>query len=172
MTWYCAKTFGPDVRAVFNLERAGLTVFSPVIHRYAKDRRTGREKRRVVRLFPGYAFVMLHGPVERDKCVSASGVAYMLGSWSGDTFAPREMPTEWVEALRRAGPKVEGKRVPFQKGQRVTLARHHLSGLIATVEQDMRKNLDASGKIKVRVELFGASRVAEVYADELEPVAD
>ncbi len=164
--WFCAKTIGRETRARFYLERAGIEAFRPEIHRYFVDRRTKQEKHRILGLFPGYVFVCIDSDAERDRATNAIGVAYLLGNWTGDQFAPRQMPSEWIAPLIEAGPIIQGKKVAFKKGQLVKAAVGALADLIGEVEA-----IDKSRTAIVRMEMFGTVRQVRVALEHLEPVA-
>jgi transcription antitermination factor NusG len=163
LSWFVARTSSRDTIAAFYLERAGLTVFRPLVHRYFTDRRTQQERYRVLSLFPGYAFVALTDAAEREAAVSAVGVASLLGSWTGDRFAPKEIPSQWVAALVEAGPLVEGKRVAFRKGDAVKAAVGGIAGLIGTIEA-----IDNSHTAVVSMAMLGAVRRVSVALEHLE----
>jgi transcription antitermination factor NusG len=164
--WYCAKTIGRETRARFYLERAGLSAFRPEIHRYFKDRRTQQEKFRILGLFPGYVFVRIETDAERDRATSAIGVGYLLGNWTGDRFLPRQMPLQWIESLIEAGPIIQGKRIAYQKGQKVKAAVGALADLIGEID-----SIDKERSAVVKMEMFGTVRQVRVALEHLEPVA-
>jgi transcription antitermination factor NusG len=166
-TWYCAKTIGRETRAKLYLERAGLSAFRPEIHRYFTDRHTQQERRRVLSLFPGYVFVRIETDAERDRAVSAIGVAYLLGNWTGDRFLPRQMPSLWLAALMSAGPIIQGRRVAFKPGDLVRRAVGQLAELIGEVEA-----VDKEQVADVKVTMLGKAHRLRIPSHELEPVAD
>ena len=164
MDWYCAKINGSQKLAAFYLERAGLKPFYPTIYRYFTDRRTGEERYRVVSLFPGYIFIPLADAAERDRATRAIGVAYLLGNWTGDRFAPRQMPSEWIASLIEAGPIIEGKRVAFRRGDTVRVAVAGIGKAICQIEA-----IDNSHSAIVSMAMFGAVRRVSVAMENLEP---
>lgn len=167
MPYYCAKTIGRETRAKLYLERAGLEAFRPEVHRFFVDRRTQQERHRILSLFPGYVFIRMETDAERDRAVSAIGVAYLLGEWDRTLFKPKPMPSEWMASLIEAGPIIQGRKVAFQKGQRVKAAVGALAEFIGKIEA-----LDNSRAAVVSMEMFGTVRQVRVALEHLEPVAD
>lgn len=167
--WYCAKTVGRETRAKLYLERAGLEAFRPEVHHYFTDRRTKLEcvKPRILSLFPGYIFVRILTDTERDRAISAIGVAYLLGNWTEDRFLPRQMPSLWIGALIKAGPIIQGKRVAFKPGDLVSRAVGHLAELIGEVE-----GVDKNQIVDVKVTMLGKTHRLRIPSHELEPVAE
>lgn len=173
--WYVAKTSGMEGRARRYFERAGIKAVSPEIHRYFSDKRTGVEKCRVGRVFPGYIFFR---PSDRKQAAHAwhvMGVAYVLGERSnGGDFVAKAMPVGWVERLIEAGPIIEGKRKKFCNGDEVKLIIGGLSDIIATVishaegHPSVRGCPARTGKVIVETRMFGALRKIQVDDDHVE----
>lgn len=164
MSWYCAKLIGHENTAANYLRRLGIKVFVPEAHRYYVDKRTKKERHRVAALFVGYGFVWLENDAQRAQAVSARVVAYLLGSWMGERFLPREMPIEWVSKLMDAGPLIVGKRVEYKRGERVKV----LIGRLA--EQILELEGEKNGKLVARMEMLGAVRRVQLNPDQVEKV--
>jgi len=163
--WVCVKTFGNEKRAAFHLEKQGLETFRPELHRFSVDPRTKLERKRELALFPGYVFVRLLKAADQSKASEARGVAYILGSWTGERFLPREMPIGWMTRLIDAGPMIEGKKVRFKKNDKVKLALNAIADVVADVD-----GLDDAGQVRVKFRFLGKSHVTTVAAERLAPV--
>lgn len=161
--WICAKTRGNEKRALLYLKKQGLEAFRPELHRYSIDPRTRIERKRELSLFPGYVFVRLARAADQSKAASAVGVAYLLGSWTGERFLPREMPIGWMTSLHSAGPVIEGKKVRFRKTDKVRLALNAIADVVAEVE-----GLDDAGNVRLKFDLLGKRHTIQVAADRLE----
>ena len=162
MSWYCAKLIGHENSAAAHLRRLGIKVFVPEAHRYYVDKRTKKERHRVAALFVGYGFIWLENDEQRARAVSARVVAYLLGSWMGERFMPREMPIDWVGKLMDAGPLIIGKRVDYKRGDRIKVIIGRLAEQI--LELDGMKN----GKLIARMEMFGAVRRIQLDTSQVE----
>lgn len=161
--WFAAKTCGRETKSIFYLERAGIRAFRPETHRYFIDNHTHAERFRVIAIFPGYVFFEAAGQNEYNLAASATGVAYVLGNWIGERFAPKEMPKQWITDLIDAGPIIEGKKVAYKKGNKVKIAVGHLEKLIAEID-----GVDTSGKLMVKVELFGRTNLVRIAPGSVE----
>lgn len=160
--WYAAKASGREGRARLDMNRRGLTSFVPERHIYFVDKRTNVEKVRKASLIPGYVFFFAASPEQIARASNSLGVSYVLGEWSGDSFRPSPMPKSWIERLMEAGPVIEGKRKKFCNGDKVRAIISGLTSIVGTVERHK------GGKVSVRAEILGASRVVMVDASKVE----
>jgi transcription antitermination factor NusG len=161
--WYAAKTCGRETKCIFYLERGGIRAFRPEVHRYFIDKRTHSERFRVGAIFPGYVFFETASQNEYNFAASAIGVAYVLGNWSGERFAPKEMPKQWITDLMDAGPVIEGKKIAYKNGNKVKIAVGHWEKIIAEIDA-----VDSHGKLMLKVELFGRTNLVRVAPSSVE----
>jgi transcription antitermination factor NusG len=115
---------------------------------------------------PGYVFVELETPRQRDYVQSCYYLSGLLGEWSERGFLPRQIPTGYVVDLIEHGPWEVNKmksRFAFKKGDRVKLSLGRLAGIIAEVE-----GIDNPSKIVVRADLLGGVRLIHVEPERLE----
>jgi len=159
--WFAVKCWLPDVAVARRIERLGFSTFRPERHVYS--RKHGRETMRATSLMPGYVFVGAVEAQDAFRAAQATGVAYLLGNRVGDAFAPAQIPSQWVEALRDAGPAVEGKAIAFKKGENAKVALGKLVEIIGEFER-----FDETGKAVLNVILFGTQRSVHVPAEHLE----
>jgi transcription antitermination factor NusG len=110
-------------------------------------------------VFPGYVFFKIaDGFAQWDLIRWAPGVRRMLQSDGG----PATVEDGFVDHLRRriAEQSLKPSRPRFQKGQSVVIQ----SGPLRMVDAIFEKNLDASARVQVLVQLLGRPLTVEVDA--------
>lgn len=125
-----------------------------------------RKGKRVVeerRLYPGYLVIEMDGNDETLRLVnSISGVTHFLGS----RRKPTPLSQEEIEALlvqvKESKDKVVTK-IPFTKGERVTVTDGPFSDFIGTVEEVYPER----EKVKVLVVIFGRTTPIELGFHQL-----
>jgi transcription antitermination factor NusG len=114
-------------------------------------------------LMQGYVFVRADRLSDLGRLRDVREVCYILGSWNGDRFVPAEIRPDWIDAMEHAGPKIVGKKIPFQKGRRVRLILGKISDMISECE-----GVDKKGRVLVRVDLLGKSQTVAVDPEHVE----
>jgi transcriptional antiterminator RfaH len=162
--WYVVHTQPhAEARAIVNLERQTYPVFCPCM------RKTIRHARKLTHtltpLFPNYLFVRID--VSRDRWRSVNGTRGVVRLITqGDR--PLPVPEGIVEALQ-ARMNSEGAMnwsSSFKVGQVVRLTDGPFADFVGTLEK-----LDASGRVRVLLDLLGRSVFVTLRCEALLPVA-
>jgi transcriptional antiterminator RfaH len=144
--WYVVHTHPrAENRAISHLERQGHRIFCPRTHKTVRHAR--RAARSLAPLFPNYLFVR-------------------LDVTQGET--PQPVPAGIVEALQaRMGADGAMDWTPaFKVGQPVRMADGPFADFVGTLEK-----LDAAGRVRVLLDLFGRSVSVALRCEPLMPVA-
>ncbi len=164
MRWYVVQTqTHGENRAIANLERQGYRVFCP---RVAKMVRHARKSRRVLAaLFPNYLFIQLDITREPWRSINGTfGVVRVITQ----AETPRPVLPGVVEELQArvcADGAVDWSR-SFKVGQSVRIADGPFAELVGTLEQ-----LDASGRVRVLLDLLGRPVLVALRCGALAPAA-
>ena len=153
------------------LSRMGYLPYSPqetqIVYRGRTGHPNGRRERKIVHrsLFGGYLFV---GEVIRPLSRSTHPRIFNI---LGDSRGPFYVRTEALIAIRRAEiggawdySRGIGEKFPI--GRQVTIKRGHFAEFQAVVAQ-----VERSGKVRVRLNLFGREHETSIDAKALEPAA-
>ncbi|MEJ0027272.1 MAG: transcriptional activator RfaH [Rhizomicrobium sp.] len=162
--WYVLQTQPhAENRAIANLERQGFHVFCPRI------RKTVRHARAVKQvfspLFPGYVFLERDIAIESWRSVNGTfGVMRLITQGE----APQPVPHGIVEALqsRMGGDGAMNWAPSFKIGQAIRITEGPFTDLIGTLEQ-----LDASGRVRVLLDLLGRAVSVALRQEALAPAA-
>jgi transcriptional antiterminator RfaH len=162
--WYVVHTQPhAENRATFHLERQRYSVFCP---RYAKVVRHARRRTNILApLFPSYLFLRLDVSRERWRGVNGTcGVMRLI--MQGEN--PQPVPCGIVETLRTQTDAcgVLNWAPSFKIGQSVHIADGPFEGLVGTLER-----LDATGRVRVLLDLLGRSVLVTLDLQGLVPAA-
>jgi transcriptional antiterminator NusG len=144
-----------------NLENSFGRVIIPVenLVRIRKGKKVVEEKR----LYPGYIVIEMEG---NDECLrlvnSISGVTHFLGSRTKPTPLEEEEIHNLLEQVEESKDKVVTK-IPFTKGERVTVTDGPFTDFIGTVEDVFPER----EKVKVLVVIFGRTTPIELGFHQL-----
>jgi transcriptional antiterminator NusG len=144
-----------------NLENSFGRVIIPVenLVRIRKGKKVVEEKR----LYPGYIVIEMEG---NDECLrlvnSISGVTHFLGSRTKPTPLDEEEVHNLLEQVEESKDKVVTK-IPFTKGERVTVTDGPFTDFIGTVEDVFPER----EKVKVLVVIFGRTTPIELGFHQL-----
>lgn len=168
--WICARVKGigtrAEHRASTDLKRHGVESFWPQQHRYFIDRLKKQERYRESALLPGYLFCRLRRPIDRDIISGCYFLSYVLGSWTGERFLPREIPGSYVTALIEHGPFEINKmntKGRFKIGQKVKVALNALTEIIG----EYKGEVDGKGKAVINVSAFGKTFDVQIGHERL-----
>lgn len=162
--WYVAYTQPrAEGRAMVHLKRQGYHVFCP---RYLKNVRHARKTKNVPSpLFPNYLFLRLD--ISRDQWRAVNGTRGVVRLiMNGDT--PQPLPKGIIEDLQArigADGTIDWTRT-FKIGQVVCIAQGPFAQLIGTLE-----HLDATGRVRVLLDLLGRSVSVALRSNALLPAA-
>ncbi|MEI9886078.1 MAG: transcriptional activator RfaH [Rhizomicrobium sp.] len=162
--WYVVQTQPhAENRAIANLERQGFRIFCP---RVRKTVRHARAVKHVFSpLFPGYVFLERDVAVEPWRSVNGTfGVIRLITQGE----APQPVPRGVVEALqsRMGGDGAMNWAPSFKIGQTIRITEGPFADLVGTLEQ-----LDASGRVRVLLDLLGRSVSVALRHEALAPAA-
>ncbi|KPJ70514.1 hypothetical protein AMJ52_09870 [candidate division TA06 bacterium DG_78] len=144
-----------------NLENSFGSVIIPVenLVRIRKGKKVVEEKR----LYPGYIVIEMEG---NDECLrlvnSISGVTHFLGSRTKPIPLDDEEVRNLLEQVEESKDKVVTK-IPFTKGERVTVTDGPFTDFIGTVEEVFPER----EKVKVLVVIFGRTTPIELGFHQL-----
>jgi transcription elongation factor/antiterminator RfaH len=148
-------------RAICNLERQEFLLFCPSLRKTIRHAR--KMKRTLVPLFPGYIFVRLDPAKDLWRKINGTrGVVRLITSGE----RPTPVPCGVVEALQdRVGADGVLDWAPILKvGQRVQVMDGPFTEFVGTLER-----LDASGRVRVLLNLLGRSVVVALRRETLMP---
>jgi transcriptional antiterminator NusG len=115
------------------------------------------------RLYPGYIVIEMESSDECLKLVnSISGVTHFLGSRTKPTPLNEEEVNDLLTQVEEAKDKVVTK-IPFTKGERVTVTDGPFTDFIGTVEEVFPER----EKVKVLVVIFGRTTPIELGFHQL-----
>lgn len=162
--WYVVQTQPHgEAKAIFHLERQEYRIFCP---RVKKTVRHARKVSHVLApLFPNYLFLNLDITRERWRSVNGTyGVARIILQ----NEMPQPVPLGVVEAIQaRIGENGAIDFTPaFKIGQSVKICEGPFTDLIGTLER-----LDASGRVRVLLDLMGRAVSVSTRAEMLSPAA-
>ena len=162
--WYVVQTQPhAETRAFANLKRQGFDVFCPRVRKTVRHART--LKHVLAPLFPGYVFIKLDISCEPWRSVNGTfGVVRLITQ--RDT--PLPVLRGVVEAMQRRmcdDGAIDWSH-SFTVGQLVRIADGPLADFVGTLEQ-----LDASGRVRVLLELLGRSVSVALRCETLAPAA-
>lgn len=159
--WFAVETQPQgEARAQENLSRQGFESFCP---RFRKIRRHARRKDVVLApLFPGYLFVRFDRA--RDQWRSINGTLGVRRLVATNPYQPQPMPDGAMEFLlsRCEAGTAKLKDEPLPVGSMVRFAAGPFLDRLATVE-----TLDASGRVKVLLEILGGQQSVVAARREL-----
>ncbi len=162
--WYVVHTQPHgEARAAGHLERQGFRTFYPCTRKVVRHAR--KQSASLAPLFPNYLFVELD--LERDQWRSVNGtrgVVRLIAN--GDE--PAAVPQGVVEALQKrmdSNGAVDWT-LSFKVGDRVRIAEGPFASLLGTLD-----HLDASGRVRVLLELLGRSVCVALRGEALLPAA-
>jgi transcriptional antiterminator RfaH len=162
--WYVVHTQPRgEARAVAHLERQGFRTFCPCTRKVVRHAR--KQSTALAPLFPNYLFVQLDLKHDQWRSVNGTrGVVRLIAN--GDE--PAAVPQGVVETLQKRM-KADGAidwTLSFAVGDRVKIADGPFASLLGTLE-----HLDASGRVRVLLELLGRSVCVTLRGDALLPAA-
>ena len=162
--WYAVHTQPhAESRACAHLTRQGYRIFCP---RFRKTVRHARQTTRTLApLFPSYVFVQLD--ISRDPWRSVNGTYGVIRLvMQGDT--PRPVPAGIVEAMQMSlcADGAINWAPSLRLGQRVQISDGPFTDFVGTLEQ-----LDASGRVRVLLDLLGRSVSVALPSEALIPAA-
>ncbi len=162
--WYVVQTRPrAESWATANLERQGYRVFYPRAQKAVRHARAVR--RELSPLFPGYVFVQRDISVETWRSVNGTfGVVRLIGC--GDT--PLPVPRGVVESLMSRA-AADGKvdwTASLKPGQAVRVIDGPFGDFFGVLQ-----SLDASGRVRVLLELMGRAVCVDLRYEALAPQA-
>ena len=138
--WFCIQTKRKyEDSATFNLERKGITVFSPKIEEYIV--RNYRNVKRIVPLFPSYIFAKFDVSCEHNKARWTPGVKQILGNRRG----PIQIEDEIIDEIAVALEQKSFGQTELKTGDIVTISCGSFQGLNGIFQYY------TSGETRVRV---------------------
>ena len=148
-----------EMRAVPNLERQGYHTFCPCMRHTVRHARKSRLT--LVPMFPGYVFVQMDVSVEQWHSINGTrGVIRLITN--GDNPVP--VPVGIVEDLqRRISPDGALDWASKLKiGDQVKISDGPFAAFVGTLEK-----LDASGRVRVLLDLLGRSVTVSLRAEAI-----
>ena len=151
-----------EMRAVANLNRQGFQTFCPCVRHTVRH---ARKSTLVLQpLFPGYVFVRIDVSVDQWRSINGTrGVIRLITN--GDDPVP--VPVGIVEDMqRRISPDGAMDWTSSLKiGDQVKISDGPFAAFIGTLEK-----LDASGRVRVLLDLLGRSVTVSLRAETITPV--
>lgn len=160
--WYAIYTYPNHEKACEKqLERRGIEVFLPTVHRERVWKNRQRVKVRLP-LFTSYLFVRI-GARERSNVLSAPGVLRVLGNTDG----PQSIPDSAIQILRdeQFGSRFEPTS-EIAPGQKVRICEGALQGLEGVLIR--KKNCLW---FVLSIDLINQRAMVEVQARQIEPIS-
>ena len=157
--WYLVHSLpNREEYALQQLTRQNFTSFLPKILKSVRHAR--RIQTKLAAYFPGYLFVRLDLSRDRWRSVNGTfGVAYLVGP--GDL--PQPVPAGVVETLQSCSDHRGIVTLQeLEKGQRVRMTAGPFAEQIGVLDR-----LDASGRVRVLLEIMGGSTPVEAHRDYL-----
>ncbi|OPX18016.1 transcription termination/antitermination factor NusG [candidate division WOR-3 bacterium 4484_100] len=128
-----------------------------------------RKGKRVIeerRIYPGYIVIEMDDSEETLRLVnSISGVTHFLGSRNKPTPLSEEEVDTLLKQVEESKHRVVTK-IPFAKGERVTVTEGPFTNFIGTVEEIYPER----EKVKVMVVIFGRTTPIELGFHQLKPI--
>jgi len=152
-----------EMRAVPNLERQGYHTFCPCMRHTVRHARKSTPV--MVPLFPGYVFVQLDVSADQWRSINGTrGVIRLITN--GET--PVAVPVGIVEDLqRRISPDgAMDWTTSLKIGDQVKIAEGPFAAFIGTLQK-----LDASGRVRVLLDLLGRSVSVSLHAEKIAPIS-
>ena len=150
-----------EMRAVANLNRQGFQTFCPCVRHTVRHAR--KSTLTLVPLFPGYVFVQVDVSVDQWRSINGTrGVIRLITN--GDDPVP--VPVGIVEDLqRRISPDgAMDWTSSFKVGDQVKISDGPFAAFIGKLEK-----LDASGRVRVLLDLLGRSVTVSLHAETIAP---
>ncbi len=128
-----------------------------------------RKGKRIIeerRIYPGYIVIEMDENEESLRLVnSISGVTHFLGSRNKPTPLSQEEVDTLLKQVEESKHRVVTK-IPFVKGERVTVTEGPFTNFIGTVEEIYPER----EKVKVMVVIFGRTTPIELGFHQLKPI--
>jgi len=150
-----------EMRAVANLDRQGFQTFCPCVRHTVRHAR--KSTLTLLPLFPGYVFVQIDVSVDQWRSINGTrGVIRLITN--GDDPVP--VPVGIVEDIkRRISPDGAMDWTSSLKvGDQIKISDGPFAKLIGTLEK-----LDASGRVRVLLDLLGRSVTVSLRAETIAP---
>jgi len=160
-SWYLAQIKpNGDRLAEENLLRQGFRVFSPKVAR--TTRRSGRFRKELRSLFPGYMFVGVCSRIAQWRPIGSTlGVQRLVGFGSG---GPSRVSNELVALLKeRCDDKAAVQGPPLKKGDIVRIISGPFSEFVASIER-----IPSQRRIWVLLDIMGQGRRMAVGPQDVE----
>ena len=152
-----------EMRAVANLDRQGFQTFCPCVRHTVRHAR--KSTLTLLPLFPGYVFVQIDVSVDQWRSINGTrGVIRLITN--GDDPVP--VPVGIVEDIkRRISPDGAMDWTSTLKiGDQVKISDGPFAAFIGTLEK-----LDASGRVRVLLDLLGRSVSVSLPAEKIAPAS-